>query len=96
MLTSIGASAAPAAGQTGYNVPASVSESTPENVPDAPLVGIGDPLSSTLLKDLATIAEEEGISIWESMRLYGWHHGFAVLAGQVRDENPGTCSRKGV
>jgi len=84
MLTSLVASTTSATAQAGGGIP------------DAPPVGIGEPLSDALLEDLATIADQKGISVREAISRYGWHNDFLLLAGQIRAASPDSFTGSGI
>jgi hypothetical protein len=55
-------------------------------VPDAVVPASG--LSESALSDLATMAEEDGISLEEAQSKYGWHEPFSRVVQQIRVAYP--------
>ncbi len=87
-LTSLGA-----AGASG-----TVTESNPsspdslglaaEDLPDVPAPAIGDPLTTAELEDLATVADERGMTFEQAVIERGPGRDFSLLAGQLEAQFP--------
>ncbi len=63
-------------------------EAVPVDIPDAAPTQIGDDLTPEQLTDLATLAQERGITLEESIERSGWHESFAMLADRFRGLYP--------
>ena len=44
------------------------------------------------LDDMATIAEETGITLQEAVNRYGWHNDFARMVSEIRTASPGALA----
>jgi len=56
--------------------------------PDVAPVQLGDAPDPAELEDLATIADQQGISLDLAVERYGWQQSFAMLAASLREAHP--------
>ena len=58
------------------------------NLPDIALPEIGDLASAAELRDLQTVASQEGISLQAAIDQYAWNDNFALAVSKIRDASP--------
>ncbi|MDX2343687.1 MAG: hypothetical protein QNL12_08165 [Acidimicrobiia bacterium] len=67
---------------------AQVASIASDELPDVDPVKLGDDLSEAALEDLATMAEQDGISLDMAIERYAWHEHFSMLVASIREAHP--------
>lgn len=73
--------------------PGAVLADTSQQSTNAPEVDpglIGDPPNAAEMRDLRTIAAQEGISVTTAVQHYGWHDDFSRMVQELRSKHHGT------
>ena len=61
---------------------------TPTPTPTPAPPEIDDPISDAELRDLQTIASQEGISLQDAIERYAWNDNFALAVAKIREASP--------
>ena len=59
------------------------------DLPDVAAPGMFDPPTPAEMRDLATIAEQRGISLEEAVATIGWRRGFSQLVQEIAERHQG-------
>ena len=68
----------------GYN------DESQTDLPDVAPPGMFDPPTPTEMQDLATVAEQRGISLEEAVATVGWRRGFSQLVQEIAERHQGS------